>query len=347
MKKIARLLLSLSISVFWFNALGVPPTHAQAIRQLSLPTKNWFMEISLVGFEITNEEIGRDGQSYRMSATVQEPTGRINTFCRLDVRMDPSQASGDAAQMREFLLNSILPKNHQTGGMTSGRIKTFDYSGVPASRYDSTNLLNPKIPLKIPYENTEAYWVKDDVWILVRLVTVPECDDAVKRFPSLIGSVKLVDISDKPTTSLNYYQRGRALFLQKQYSKAIEPLALALKLEQRQRNLAVATWRGLIQDLTSCYATTLDSESARATLAYGIEKDPSFPMFHLGLARLYSAMGDLDNTIASLQRAYLNKTNYTDSWDHVRKLPDPLFDDAFLKFRNNENFRKAVKEMKK
>ena len=161
-------------------------------------------------------------------------------------------------------------------------------------------------------------------------------------FNSLLDSLKFADTS-APSSSFDFYHRGRLLYLQKDYRGAAAALAAALELERKQRRLDLATWRSLVGDLADAYALTGDLARAKEVLDYAVESEPSNPFFHLALARYYGKVGDLDNAIAQLEKA----APFPKEVGLLQPRYDPERDPAFEKFRKDERFRKALKALRK
>lgn len=322
---------------------------AQEVRRLSLPDSNWGLDISLAGFTIADEEISTDGRNHALHAVIRRrPDGRIDDFSSFEIRIGPAQSQGDDRAARQFEVEKLTQVNEaQRGRVLRGKVRTFEYNLIPMSRYESTYDLASNLPLRMPQQSMEAYFVKNGVWIVITFSSSSIDNYEAKLFNSVLDSVQFVDTPANPTTSFDFYQRGRAFFLQRKYSLAIESYGAALKLEQNEQKLGIDVWRHLVEDLTESNAVLGELARSMEILGYGIRKDPTFPMFHLGLARLYASQGDLDNTIASLERAFACKENYKDSNGQVRPLPHPMFDGSFERFKKVEKFRKAVKAMMK
>jgi tetratricopeptide (TPR) repeat protein len=313
-----------------------------------LPDSNWGLDISLAGFKVVEEEISADGRNYGLNATLeQRPDGHLDDFSRFGIRIVPSPSHGDSKDARDFAIIKLKESKGAKGLVLSGKVKTFEYNGIPISRYGSTVDLAENLPLRMPQQSMAAYFVKNDVQIVIDFSSSSIDNYEVNLFNSVLDSVQFVDTHATPTNSFDFYQRGRALFLQKKYAMATEAYSAALKLEQKERTLPVTVWRRLLEELTDAYSISGNIARSIEILEYGISKDPAYPWFHLGLAHWYASRGDLDNTIESLERAFKCKENNKDSSGRVIPLPDPTFDENFERFKKVDKFRKAVKAMKK
>lgn len=341
----ALLILFLAFNIQFYSK----EVKGQAVLRLSLPESNWGLDISLAGFTVMSESISSDGRNYALDAVIRRrPDGEVDDFSMFEIRMAPAQSQGDGQRAREFAIE-MLKQNKSANGARDlrGNIRTFDYNQIPISRYVSTNTLAANLPLKIPQESIEAYFAKNGVWIVIAFTSSKIDNYEQKLFNAALDSVRIVDTAAKPSSSLDFYHRGRALFLQKKYAVAIESYSAALQIEQKEPTLGVTAWRQLIEDLTVSNAVIGNVAQSMKVLDYGISKDPAFPMFYLGQARWYASRDDLDNTIASLQRAFNCKENYKDTNGQVRPLPNPMYDPSFERFKKVEKFRKAVKTMMK
>src|SRR6185295_11701906 len=98
---------------------------------------------------------------------------------------------------------------------------------------------------------------------------------------------------------------GRWLLLQWKYCVPVAFLGETLKLERVKPELTKADWRDLIVQMTTVYGATNNKREFEAVLEYGLKKDPSYYRFHFIKARLYAFADNLDETIASLERAFM------------------------------------------
>jgi tetratricopeptide (TPR) repeat protein len=146
--------------------------------------------------------------------------------------------------------------------------------------------------------------------------------------------------SAKP--ALEYLEEGSALFMKRDYQKAIKPYQKALDLEKQEPTLDKTLWRVLVDNLGMSYGITEDLKKAKETFEYGLSKDPTYPMFHYNMACTYAEMNDEDQAITYLKSAFKNKNNMIEG----EEMPDPAQDDSFARFMKDEKFLKALKEIK-
>ena len=356
--------------LFWLgfalNALGQQAAK-QPIYRLSLPDKNWALEVPLGAFygidvktDISNvnlslsplawftgpvEQLSDDGREYLLIAFQKTRTKSSAAFARLAIRLRPASAGGGSLEARDLALKDLARKNY----IKSSSLKTWEHGQIPIARYttirayDAGNYYTGPMPrVDSGPRNVEAYFVKDDVWITLTLTASPFDATEEELFYSLIDSVMFVDTSS-PSSSFDYYQKGRVLFMNKEYFKATQALGAALALEQHQRQLDTAFWRDLVGKLADAYGAIVNRVQAREVLEYGINNDPTYPVFHMGMARLYASQGDVDGTLAALEKAAFNLKH----GQPPKSLPDLNYDPAFARFMKIEKFRNALKAMKK
>jgi tetratricopeptide (TPR) repeat protein len=137
-------------------------------------------------------------------------------------------------------------------------------------------------------------------------------------------------------------REASAHYLRRDYEKAIGPYQKALDLEKVNPTLDKNLWKVLIDNLGMSYGITGKLEKAKEVFAYGIEKEPDYPMFHYNMACTYAEMKNMDKAIESLRLAFQHKENMIEG----EIFPDPANDDSFKRFMKNEKFRAVIEELK-
>lgn len=143
-------------------------------------------------------------------------------------------------------------------------------------------------------------------------------------------------------TSLDYAAEGSKYYLEGEYKKAIPPYQKALDLEKKERKLPKNLWLVVVDNLAIAYGITGDIKKSMAVLNYGIEKEPTYPMFYYNMACGYGEINDEDNAINYLRLAYKYKANMIKG----ERFPNPETDSSFEKFLDSEKFMTAIAEMK-
>jgi len=317
-------------------------------HRLSWPGKDWSLDVSLAPHTVTLDDSPRDDGGYWFVAMLREDDTTPGRIPMLIIRLEAAKAVGSATDFRDSVVRSLK----KSEGVNAGSVKTFAYKQFPAFRY---SIMNPmaRVYSQAPvppggmapaWRGMEAFFVKDDILITFRLNAVALEKEEEQLFYRVLDSVKFTDTST-PASSFDYLYRAKTLIRQKQYAEALADLDTALGMEQKQRRLDAAHWRKLFGHLLDIHSAAGDREKVKTLLDYGVANDPAYPVFHLGLAYYYAAQGELDNTIAALEKAYVNRKNdrLTAGWAWI----DPLTHPAFAQFKQNEKFRRAAKAMKR
>lgn len=339
------------------------------VHRLFVPGKSWALDIDLTGFSTSAEELMTDarstlgvlaaintqGQFDQKGATAASATvilramprsSGLDHFAILSISLAPAQNPGGAEALRAFAMDEYTKSKR----VSKGRMKTSEHNQVPLLTYSVAGQSPNDVAFPVfngaPRRGMEAYIARDDIWITIGFTAQPFNEKDEKQFYSVLDSAKITDTST-PVSSFDYSQLGHALLHQKEYLKAVGALSRAIEIEQQKRQLSLAQWRSLVEDVTDAYGAVGNRTGAKEVLEYGISNDPDYPTFHLGLARLYASYGDLDNTLASLQKAFLSAKNERRDKFDFRRLPDPMNDAAFAVFQKEPRFREAVKAMKK
>jgi len=261
------------------------------------------------------------------------------------VLIRPALSKGGAAEFRDYAKKDLDKKNY----VNRSSFKTWENGEIPVARFtllhpfDGGNFYTGPIPrLESGPRTLEAYFVKDNTWITLTFSASPFDKAEENLFASLIESVAFVDTSS-PATSYDYYQKGRVLFLNKEYFAASQALETAFTMERRQRQLELPFWRDMIGKLADAYGMLVKREKVKEVVEYGVSNDPANTTLLMGLARLYASEGDVDNTLASLEKLAILFRN----GEPRRPFPDLSYDRAFANLMKDEKFRKGLKAIKK
>ncbi|HEV7745327.1 MAG TPA: hypothetical protein VGO56_10065 [Pyrinomonadaceae bacterium] len=329
-------------------------------HRLTLPNKDWSLDIALADFSVVSEEIKTTevskevkvaGFVYDFLANQITNTTAANNkqasrsrLVMLTIHLEPAQSRAAAAEFRD----SYMKKLTKLDAVDKNSVKAFDYGQIPLIRY---RLDLAKLGLfAVNEEESEnkgmnAFFVEDNVWITIGLSVKPFKKEDEQFFYSILASVKFVD-NRTPSTSFDYYQLGRTLSLQSKRQESIASLRKALELERQQRQLQTTQWRNLVWSVMDAYRATGSKAGFDDALEYGISQDPAYYRFHLIVARKYAAAGDVEGAIASLENAF--RTYLSDQTVHPGEwVEDPLSDPSFERIRKDERFRSAVKAMRK
>ncbi len=200
---------------------------------------------------------------------------------------------------------------------------------------------------KVNQKNLLGCLAKEDVYIDIHLSKLSFQPDDQAALDAILNSSKFVAAaaqSPQPVQSESaaLFSEGSRSFIAGQFDRAIPAYQRALELEKRQPTFTPAMWRVLVDNLAMAYGISGNLKASEELLQYGIDKDPSYPMFYYIMANAFGERNDLPGTLKYLKLALANKANMNAG----ESLPNPLTDDSFKRFVKNEEFRKLSAEFK-
>ena len=145
------------------------------------------------------------------------------------------------------------------------------------------------------------------------------------------------------STVMELMREGSYYYSKHDFEKAIGPYQKALDLEKGRRTLSKTLWKVLVDNLGMAYGISGDLDKAKETFAYGISKDPDYPMFYYNMACTYGEKDNMDKAIEYLKLAFDRRENMIPG----EKMPNPATDSSFERFMQDEKFKAALKELKK
>jgi len=296
-----------------------------------LPSKSWALELPASGFVAKANEMQADGRRY-FRAENERTRLVISVF--LELMKAPAQPSECKRSLEDKVKHdSSLSLNGLKGvaygeadGMETVEFSMAEVNGVPVNQ-----------------KNILACLIKDDVFVDVHISKVFFKAADKPDFDALLQSIRFE--VKKPTTatipvgnSMQLFQQGSRYFLAQQYREAIGPYQQALDIEKASPMLEKKLWYVLVDNLAMAYGITNDLENSQKVLAYGISKDPSYPLFYYNLACIAGEKGDSQSAKANLKLAYERRSHALPG----ETIPDARTDDSFQKLMQEKDFRQFV-----
>jgi hypothetical protein len=317
------------------------PTPAQAPERLTLPGKDWALDLSLPGFVKIVDTPESEGRGRLLMAGPADK----KKFQMLMVRLMPARRDGGGREFRDFVLASAK----KAGAAEISGVKTFEYGELPLLKYkfnlSSVLGMPPNMSgggmLVGPTHRLTAFLARDGVWVEITHLGGSSGEKEEKAFYAVLDTVKFVDTS-APSTSFDFFHKGQPHYRAGEYRKAVEYYRRALELERQGRRLEAAQWRELVEEAAWAYGSIGDVQAAQAVAEYGLAEEPDHAIFHFIMAVVHASRDDLDATIAALNKAFLNKARLPPG----QRLPDPRTYAPFQRFSKDEEFRRATKNMK-
>jgi len=195
----------------------------------------------------------------------------------------------------------------------------------------------------INQRNLFACMFKEDVYVDIHLSKVFFKTADQPLFDVILQGIHFVERQPgaEPIpegNSRDLFREGGRYFIARQFSQSIEPYSKALAIEKITPTLEKNLWRVLVDNLGMAYGMTLDFDRAKATFDYGVEKDPTYPMFYYNLACLAAEKSDVQGAKTNLRLSFQYRGNMIPS----ETLPDPYTDDSFQILLKTKEFRQFV-----
>ncbi|HEU4402834.1 MAG TPA: tetratricopeptide repeat protein [Candidatus Polarisedimenticolia bacterium] len=134
---------------------------------------------------------------------------------------------------------------------------------------------------------------------------------------------------------------GHSLFYQEKFKESIPEYEKALALGSTSDKMEPRDDRILHDQLGMAYGLSGRLDDAKTLFEGAIKKDPEYPFYYYNLACTQAELGDLDGALGNLKLAYERKANFLPGESY----PNPRQDDSFRKFLGNPRFEAAMKEI--
>jgi hypothetical protein len=294
------------------------------LLSVSLQSKPWALETVAPGFVVTQDGTQTDGRKYLLATNESS-----NSALSITLERVTGVATLDGC--RDTFRRRTAP-----GG-------PFALAEVSESKLGEMAVLEYLIPtannVPVRQKNLFGCLVKDDVYADIHLSKAGFND---RDEPSLKAILSSATFTDTAGDAALLFKEGSAYFLRSEYDKAIGPYRNALDREKTAPKLPQPLWRVLVDNLAMAYGMTGRLDAVVDVLRYGSSKDPSYPMFYFLMADTCAERNDLENTIKFLRLAL----KFRENMNPGEKLPDPLTDDSFKRFYQNDEFKKLAGEFR-
>jgi tetratricopeptide (TPR) repeat protein len=148
-------------------------------------------------------------------------------------------------------------------------------------------------------------------------------------------------ISDYKPDSFTEFGYGSIYYLRQDWTRAAGHYEKSLQLEKEKRALGQTQWNVLVDNLGMAYGMSGHLSKAKAIFEYGIQENPTYPMFRYNLACADAELGDVDSAMAELSLAFKYKS-YSNPGEGI---PDPARDDSFKRYLSDPKFSKMVNRL--
>lgn len=291
---------------------------------LALIDMPWAVRLDVPGFRIQVDGVKPDGRRYFLAI---DEARAIQLSVTLEMVQGPATDDGCVLHLERVA-------------------RTASPVGSLGSVHDHDRrlfLLEYRLPIAATHEGEQVHLlactVKDNVYADLHLSQTGGHSGDASSLRALLQSLAFV--AAPVPGSLDHFRAGSAPFVSGKFSLAIPHYEQALTLEQANPTLDRPLWQLLIHNLGTAYGRTGNLARAKATFDFGLSKDPSNPMWHYELARIYAGMNDRDKLMQSLHAAFFYHRNRRGS----ERMPDPRQDVSFGRFMLDPVFRRLTEAL--
>jgi hypothetical protein len=290
--------------------------------RLSLAAKDWGVVLDLPGFVVKTVETKPDGTRYMVAEN--ETTNVVVSLTLEDIK--PGARAGSCRESLEAKTKNTELKIRDVRFSRSVDVDVLRYM-VPEFR--GQPIKQESLFACQPYDNTF-------IDLHVSKVNYSAADE-----PLFADVLKSMHIDKVQRTSMELAAEGSRLYIQHDYKGAIGPYSQALELEKVNPKLEKPLWYVLVDNLGMSYGITGDLQKAKETFQYGVNKDPTYPIFYYNLACTYAELGDATEAGNYLKKAFEYKANVLPG----ENIPDPRKDDSFKKLMKNKEFQELAETL--
>src|SRR5262245_33802829 len=190
LKSLSTVVLICSMLVAIFSVAGLAQSDSTKVYRLEMPGKNW--SLSIPSWALTEGSQRNDGDVTTFGGVREGNKQAKLSPVLINIRMEPAKAPGDAQAFSDFSKKKLYKQS------TVQNVKQMVYNNIPLIRYSID--INPAFPSpggnSLPGSKIfHAYYVKDDVWIMVQLSFLEFKKEDEQFFHSLLDALKIEDVT--------------------------------------------------------------------------------------------------------------------------------------------------------
>jgi tetratricopeptide (TPR) repeat protein len=299
-----------------------------------LPGLPWALELDAQGFTPKAEEIQKDGRRYFLA---ENSKTRVIVSVFLEAVKGPVQPDECKRSLEEKVKRNSSFSDSPLKGVTyrqNGEMQILEYGmaevdGVPANQ-----------------KNVFGCISRSDAFVDIHISKIFFKEADRPAFDALLNSFRTVpreaSSGSAPVgNSMQLFQEGSRYYIAGQFREAIPAYQKALDIEKNTPLLGRTYWRVLVDNLGTAYGITGDLANAKSTFAYGVSKDPDYPLFYYNLACVAGEKGDARDAEKFLKLAFDRRNNVIQG----ETFPDARTDDSFQKLMLQDEFRQFANSL--
>ena len=305
--------------------VGFDEPHKQIVMTVSESAVA--LQVDLLHLKLEHNELDQSATRRRILAS----DGRGWTFSAFIYPLEHKQSATELNEQAFVELQKAAPEEgfriEESQTYTRAEFSMREYS-IPEFRRQQAN-----------QKNVFGYATSGDMGMDFH-ISKGSYSPADKEFLDLLlkGLHVLPDYKPDSATEFGY---GSIFYLRQDWKQAAAHYAKSLELEKQKRTLGTSQWTVLVDNLGMAYGMSGDMPKAKTIFQYGVQQNPTYPMFHYNLACVASESGDLNGALEELQMAFRYKSNSNPG----EGVPDPRKDDSFKRYLSDARFTKLANEL--
>lgn len=241
----------------------------------------------------------------------------------------------DQAQPPDYYRDEAL-QHHRQLPFELSDIQQYERNGMAYHEYTVREAQGQPVMQK----NVFVYMVRDGYTIDVHVSKVSYSEQDTEWLKALVDSIHIED--NYTHDSLSNFSYASYFYQAKDFRKAATFYNMALKQEEQRRHLSETEWLVMVDNLGMALGLSGELDRAREVFRYGLSKRPQYPMFYYNLACVEAESGNLDATLANLDKVHEFRGNMIPG----EQLPDPASDTSFTKYHAEPRFLTAIEKWK-
>lgn len=294
---------------------------------LSVPDKTAALQIDVLHLKVEQNQFDQSVTRRRLQAS--DGHGWM-----LTAFVHPLEKSATAAELNEHEFRGLREAAAENKFKLE-QMKTFQHGEFSMRQY----LIPEFRGQRVNQMNVFGYATSGGMALDFHISKSPYSAGDEQFLDSLLKGIHLVQpYKPDSTTEFEY---GSVFYLRSEWRRAVAHYEKSLELEKQKRTLTPVLWNVLVDNLGMAYAFSGQMPKAKSLFEYGVQQNPTYPMFHYNIACADAELGDIDGALEQLKLAFQYKS-YSNPGEGV---PDPTKDDSFKRYLNNPKFTQLANEV--
>ncbi|MEI6349371.1 MAG: hypothetical protein WCP69_15610 [Bacteroidota bacterium] len=293
------------------------------ISHLSIPSANWNLFLDLKDFDVDKNEVGNDGESRYILATMK------NVGFTASVFIEKADHKGDYIECRNFYWGHA-----SKSPLSKENLTKYEKNDIAFVEHDTKEFKGERVD----YHSINAYMSYGGYWIDIHISKVAYKTIDKEIFDKVLNSIKIE--SPKVINISEQFLYGAQNYMAQNYKATIEAYEPIIETQKEKITIDKTIWVVVVDNLGMSYGISGDFENCKRIFEYGMKFYPEYPMFYFNMACMYAEMSDIDNALVKLQLAIDRKNNMIKG----EEFPNPRKDSSFSKYLNDKKFKEFLKK---